>query len=486
MSSIYVDCAMGAAGDMLCAALYELLGEEQKASFLERFNALFSKYNVTLAVQKTQRCGIMGTRFCVAVNGEQEGEVHEQHDERHNEQDSACKQSCLPTAEHDEGHIHEHEHTRDPRHKHHHTSMACIEGIVCGLDVSGWASKNIIEVYRLIAAAESEAHGVDVEEVHFHEVGAMDAVADVTSFTLLLEALGRPHLMSSSINVGSGFVHCAHGVLPVPAPATAILLRGVPFYTSSIEAELCTPTGAALLRHFAQVIGAHKTITASKIGYGMGSRELKQCNCVRAYLCDESVKCNQEYVRAQGDASDMDECSDGGAADTDGNASKQESSGAKHIEEDTLPQGMTDVFGTDEVAILECEIDDMTGEEVGFAIERIMEEGALDAHTAPVFMKKGRPGVSLTCICSPCDMQKTAALIFRLTTTLGLRARTARRYRLDRVINEKDSVYGKVRVKTVTGGIITRTKVEADDAARIAREKGVSLREAKEVIEKGV
>lgn len=407
--SIYLDCSMGAAGDMLGAALYELLDETQKASFIKRFNGLFGAHKITLSAQKTLRCGIKGTHFCVDAVGEKE----------------ACG--------------HHDEHCQDKNH--HHTTMASIEKIVNGLDASKTVKEHIIEVYRLIAEAESEAHGVRVEEVHFHEVGAMDAIADISAFTMLLEVFNYPRVTSSAVNAGSGFVHCAHGTLPVPAPAAASLLKGIPFYKSAVEAELTTPTGAALLRHFASAFGTHDNIVAQKIGYGMGTRELEICNCVRAFLCKDF-----KALPANDDA----------AADND--------------------------MLIDDAAILECEIDDMTGEEISFAIERLLEEGALDAHTAPVYMKKMRPGVALICISRPCDKEKMASFIFRLTTTLGIRVRTSCRYVLRRNISVKDDEGKEVRIKTASGYGVNREKAEADDIARIAREKGISFREASALI----
>lgn len=392
---IYFDCGMGAAGDMLCAALYEVLDEKQKHSFLDSFAALGIP-NVTLTHQQSVRCGIKGTRFVIMIDGEAE-ETQGEH--LH--------------------HGHEQEHENSSRlHRHHHTTMKDIEGIVSHLNASERVKQNTIEVYRLIAAAESEAHGVNVEEVHFHEVGAMDAVADVAAFSLLVEMLGYPRIAASAINCGSGFVRCAHGTLPVPAPATALLLKGIPFYTSSIKTELCTPTGAALLRRFASSFDTHENITACKVGYGMGTRELEALNCVRAFLCEEG--------------------------------------------------------GTDEVCTLECEIDDMTGEEIAFACKRLMEEGALDVHTVPVFMKKGRPGISLKCLCAPSAADKTAVNIFALTTTLGIRKSILSRYVMQRSVCTAEN---GIRIKRAAGYGITRSKCEADDVEQIARKTGKSYRQ---------
>lgn len=253
MKTLYLDCGMGAAGDMLAAALLELLPQEGRAAFVEELNGL-GLPGVEFAAQPSVKCGITGTHMAVRINGQAEGEG---------------------------GHHHHHEHS----HEHHHSGMHDIEHIVGGhLDVPEGVKADILSVYGLIAQAESHAHGVPVTEIHFHEVGTMDAIADVTAVCLLMDRLAPEQVVVSPVHVGCGQVRCAHGILPVPAPATAHILTGAPIYGGKIRGELCTPTGAALLKHFASRFGDMPVMTLQAVGYGMGTEDFEAANCVRAML----------------------------------------------------------------------------------------------------------------------------------------------------------------------------------------------------------
>ena len=247
MRTLYLDCGMGAAGDMLTAALLELL--PQPEAFVERLNGLGIP-GVTYHREKAEKCGITGTHITVTVDGHTEGE---------------------------------HDHDHDHEHHHHHSGMEEISHLIGHLPVSDRVRADIRAVYDAIAQAESRVHGVPVTDIHFHEVGAMDAVADVTAVCLLMEELAADQVIASPVHVGSGTVHCAHGVLPVPAPATALLLQGAPVYGGTIQGELCTPTGAALLRHFVTRFGEMPVMTTEAIGYGMGTKEFDAANCLRAF-----------------------------------------------------------------------------------------------------------------------------------------------------------------------------------------------------------
>ena len=227
-------------------------------------------------------------------------------------------------------------------------------------------------------------------------------------------------MVASPVHVGSGQVRCAHGILPVPAPATAHILKQVPIYGGSIRGELCTPTGAALLKHFVENFGDMPVMAVSGIGYGMGKKDFERANCVRVLL---------------------------------GETTKQ----------------------TDEILELNCNIDDMTGEAMGFALEQLMEHGALDAFTVPIGMKKSRPGVMLTVLCKEPNKEEMVRLIFRHTTTLGIREKRCQRHILDRRMESVDTPYGKVHRKVSTGYGVQRTKYEYNDIARIAREQNISL-----------
>lgn len=282
---------MGAAGDMLTAALLDLLSEEERNDFVDSFNSLGIP-GVRMSAEPAVKCGVAGTHVTVKVNGMEEAEggrvTHgESGHSHHVDDDGHHGHDHDHIHEHGHGHSHDHDHGHD---HHHHRGMADIGEIINGYaDVPDAVKKDIFEVYRIIADAESKAHGVPVSEVHFHEVGAMDAVADVTAVCMLAGMIAPDRIIASPVNTGSGHVHCAHGILPVPAPATANILEGIPYYTNGIQSELCTPTGAALLRHFADEFGDMPEMTVDAEGHGMGNKDFEIPNCVRVVL-GESVQ----------------------------------------------------------------------------------------------------------------------------------------------------------------------------------------------------
>lgn len=264
MKTAYIDCNMGAAGDMLTAALLELLPENERDEFVEEFNKLDIP-GVEMSISPSVKCGITGTHVTIKVNGQEEDE--HMHDHHH---------------DHEHSHTHEHQHGG---HTHSHHGTADIAHIVNDhLELSDKVREDILAVYDIIAAAESKVHGMPVTEVHFHEVGTMDALADVTAVCMLMNRIAPDQVIASPINTGSGTVRCAHGILPVPAPATANILIGMPSYSNGIMSELCTPTGAALIKHFATGFGSMPVMTTEAIGYGMGNKDFETANCVRIML----------------------------------------------------------------------------------------------------------------------------------------------------------------------------------------------------------
>ena len=415
MRTLYLDCGMGAAGDMLAAALYELI--DDKEGFLRAINSAGIQ-GVSVSVEPSVKCGIVGTHFKVTVNGAEEecNEHHHEHDHEHHH-------------EHNHDHDHEHHHEHDHGHTHVHRSMSEIEGMIASLSLPESVKSDVIGVYGLIAEAESNAHGKPVSDIHFHEVGTMDAIADIASVCLLMNMLKVDRVLASPVHVGSGHVHCAHGILPVPAPATAYILKGVPIYGGHIDGELCTPTGAALLKRFVSSFGEMPAMMVGRIGYGMGKKDFEAANCVRAML------------------------------------------------------GETD-DGHDSIVELSCNLDDMTPERIGFAMDQFFTEGALDAFMVPIGMKKSRPGVMLCVICREDDREKMVRLMFRHTTTLGVRENRSSRYTLQRSVETIGTPCGEVRVKCSSGYGVERRKYEYEDLARIAREKGVSIEEAARMVEK--
>jgi len=434
MKALYLECKMGAAGDMLMAALLELHGDRD--GFLGRLNRAGIP-KVAISAAASFKAGIKGTRVEVAVEGMKEG-AGRRHGHSH-DAGHGHKHGHDHDHEHEHKHVHEHDHDHEHEHKHGHghihphndggSSYYHIEELIGGLDVPMSVKKSSIEVYRLLADAESAAHGKPVRQIHFHEVGEMDAVADIVGVCMLMDELSPSIVYASPINVGSGFVNCAHGTLPVPAPATAHLLRGAPTYSSGPESELCTPTGAALLRHFVKSHGSMPQMSVEKMGYGMGKKDFEEMNCIRAFY---------------------------------GELGRAESEGP--IERDVIE--------------LSCNLDDMTPEAIAFAQQLLHDQGALDVYAAPVVMKKGRMGVCFTCLCRASDKEKMAALIFKHTSTLGIKEYQCRRYTLDRKSVLVETEFGGVNVKTSSGYGATKSKPEFEDIARIARDKGISLEEA--------
>ncbi len=383
MKELYFDCSMGAAGDMLSAAVLELCDDREAA--LAALNALGIP-GVRFEAADSVKCGVKGTHLTVTVHGREEDET-----------------------------LHDHPH-------HHHASPTDIRSVVEGLSLPESVRRDILAVYESIARAESAVHGVPVEEVHFHEVGAMDAVADVTAFCFLLRRLGPARITASPVHVGSGQVRCAHGLLPVPAPAAALLLRDVPIYGGEIRGELCTPTGAALLKYYVNSFGPMPLLRTEKIGYGMGKKDFPAANCVRAFWGES------------------------GAAG-------------------------------EEMTELRCDLDDMTAEGIAFACERLRDAGAPEVFTSPIGMKKGRPGTMITVLCRPEQAPAMTALLLRHTSTLGVRAFPCRRTVLSRRVETGETALGPVRKKISEGGGLRREKWEYEDLARLARERDCSLEE---------
>ena len=395
MRTLYIDCGMGVAGDMLTGALLDLLDEQGQAEFLKEINAALAGKAVVTAAPDT-KCGVQGLHVHVTVNGEEEGHEHHHHDGGHH---------------------------------HHHNGIQEIRALIDAMPLSEDVRDNARYVFDSIAFAEAEVHGQDMEHIHFHEVGTVDAVADVVGVCLLMEKLRPESVIASPINVGGGTVKCAHGILPVPAPATEILLRSIPWYEGEIKSELCTPTGAALVRNFAVRYESVPVLRVEKCGYGMGTKEFERLNAVRVLL---------------GEGPDA-------------------------------PEDVTE---------LSCNLDDMSGEEIGFAMERLFEAGALDVWTTPIGMKKSRPGVMLSVLGKAGQSDALLACIFKHTTTLGVRQHRLSRHSLARSFRKAETPWGEVAVKRAEGWNAAREKPEYEDLARIAREQNLSLRDVKEKIKK--
>ena len=380
MKTLYIDCGMGAAGDMLSAALLELLPDPD--GFIKKLNAAGIP-GVEISYEKRQKCGLSGTGLTVHFEGAEEHEdMHGHHEDGHNDHVHEHHEHEHSHGEHDHHHDHEH------GHHHSHSGIKDIEHVVRDhMNVPDNVKDDILKVFGLIAEAESHVHNVPMTDIHFHEVGTMDAVADITAVCMLINEIAPDEIIASPVHVGSGHVKCAHGILPVPAPATAYILQGIPSYGGKIDGELCTPTGAALLKYFVTKFGDMPVMTTTSIGYGMGKKDFPVANCVRVML---------------GDSKDS----------------------------------------PDQVIELSCNVDDMNAEEIAYAMTKLFDGGALDVYTVPIGMKKGRPGTLIRVLCKPADKDDIVKIIFKHTSTIGIRQVVMDRYVLDRKTENMETPYG--------------------------------------------
>ncbi len=434
MRILYIDCGMGAAGDMLMGALVSLLpSETEQKEFIEKLNQAGIP-DVTVYLEDDVKCGITGKHVKVLVHGHEEESL-----DRHEHEEESCDrhehEHSHETDKHNcEGHGHSHGYGHDHGHDHsqghhRHASMADIEHMISWLSVSNTVKLDVRAIYRMIAEAESKVHRKDVSEVHFHEVGMADALCDITGCAMLLEKLQPDKIVVSPVNVGFGKVRCAHGILPVPAPAAAYLLQGVPCYAGGIEGELCTPTGAAILKYYADCFAEMPPMVMNTVGYGTGQKDFAAANVVRALL---------------GETGSSDE----------------------------------------EVIELACNLDDMTAEELGYAEELLLEQGALEVYTTAVGMKKSRPGILLSVMCKEESRDRMIRLIFRHTSTIGIREKRCGRVILKREEYTLHSSIGDIRMKESSGYGVVKRKPEYEDLKRIAEKNGMSIGEVKLIIEK--
>lgn len=476
MKTMYIDCSMGAAGDMLSAALLELIPDKKK--FMDKINNLGIP-NVSVSVKRESKCGIMGNQVIVKINGIEENEhshsykhnelshinLHEHKDEHTynhfqehisadtnvhfhecidennnahsnkyikkdtNIHSNECDNINNNTHKHN-NHEHDHHHENNHSHEHIHNSMQNIKDIISNFDIKEKIKDDILSVYSLIAEAESYAHGKSVEQIHFHEVGEMDAIADITMACMLIDEINPDRIIVSPINVGSGSVKCAHGILPVPAPATAYILKDVPIYNDNeIQSELCTPTGAAILKHFATDFSNMNVMKTLAISYGMGKKDFKKANILRIMLGETSK--NNDIINE-----------------------------------------------------LSCNVDDMTAEEISFAMEMLFKAGAKDVYTVPITMKKSRMATLICVICKEENKEDIINTIFKYTSTIGIRENVMNRYVLSRDIKTIKTPYGDIRCKKSYGYDITKTKYEYDDLQKIAKKQNISIEEVKKLIKK--
>ncbi len=416
MRFAYLDCFSGISGDMFLGALVDagvppdLLRETVRGLNL----------GAELEITRVDRNGITATKVDVIVNGEK--------DKPREEISVGRAHSHEHTHAGDTTHSHEHAHEHDHSHEHG-RSLKQIREIISASSISAKAKQTALAIFQSLGEAEAKVHNKPIDDIHFHEVGSVDAIVDITCAAVGAEALAVDEWICSSLNVGGGTVQCAHGTLPVPAPATLELLKGVPIYSSDIKKELVTPTGAAIVKTLISRFATFPTVTTDRIGYGAGFRNFaNSANVVRLSI---------------GESSDA-------------------------------------VFPAprETITIMEANLDDLSPQVFGYVIDKLLEAGALDAFGVPVQMKKSRPGAVLTVLSKPEDAQKLAKIIFAETTTIGLRMREETRYALARRHQVVETQWGTVRMKIANlNGTIANYAPEYEDCRTIAEQHNVPLKQ---------
>jgi uncharacterized protein (TIGR00299 family) protein len=442
MRIAYLECFSGISGDMFLGALMDAGVSPQ----VLRDTVAALDLGARLEISKVTRSGISAAKVDVWVNGEKDL-PREEYWERQTAQTSVAAghehshsaHGHTHEHSHDHPHSHNHEHEQDGRTRPHEHSgnhqrrrtLTDIQKIISTAALSHRAKKTALAIFDALAHAEAKIHNTSIDQVHFHEVGAVDAMVDIVCAAVGAEALGVDEIICSPLNVGGGTVQCAHGTLPVPAPATLELLTGAPVYSTGIQAELVTPTGAAIVKTLASRFARFPEMMIEKSGYGAGSRDFPaHPNVVRLTIGEASSNALAAHT-----ASEI-------------------------------------------ITVLEANLDDITPQVFGYVIGRLLEEGALDTFGMPVQMKKNRPGMLLTVLCKPEDANRFTELIFRETTTLGVRCREERRQTLARRWENVSTQWGEIRIKIASmNGTVTNYAPEYEDCRRVAAEHRVPLKQ---------
>ena len=423
MKTLYLDIFSGISGDMFIGALIDLGVDARQ---LERELKKLKLGGYHLHVARKQTSGIAGVKFDVHLTG-----AHEHHHGHHPD------------------HSHDHHHGHDRHHHDENRTFAEIKKLVAKSKLSAWVKKKSVAVFQRIAEAEGKIHGLPPEKVHFHEVGAVDSIVDIAGACIALEMLGKPRVLAAPVIEGTGWVDCAHGRFPVPAPATLAILgaRGIGVTQCDEPHELVTPTGAAVLAEFVENFGPMQSLVAEKTGFGLGTRDNQtRPNVLRAAL---------------------------GGSRVEGRGSR-----AKSEERD---------WETDRVAVLETNLDDINPEILGYFIETALAAGARDVFYTPVQMKKNRPGVLLTVLCAAADADKFSELILRETTAFGVRRTVAERRKLRREFTKIKTPFGDVTVKIGRlDGKLVQAAPEFESCKKLASRAKVPLKRIYEAALKAV
>ena len=426
MRTLYLDCFAGASGDMFIGALLDC-GLE--FDFLKTELAKLGVEGYELSLTRVDRSGINSAKFDVHLTGEAQQHDHHNHSHSHHHDHS-----------HDHHHHDHHEENpqsaiRNPQSRDGHRSLSAIKQIISSSALSAEVKERALMIFQRIGEAESKIHGIAIESVHFHEVGAVDSIVDIVGACIGLEALRIEQVISAPLHVGFGTFKCAHGIYPVPGPATTELLRGVPIYSKDIEGELVTPTGAAIISSFAASYGNLPAMKIESVGYGAGTRSYPNFpNVLRAVI--------------------------------------GEMAGSAGV------SPATDLTPTT-VTVIEANIDDLSPQVFGHLMEKALADGALDVFYTPVQMKKNRPGVLVTLLCRPEDRQRMSDLLFSETTTLGIRYRHEQREILQREFVTVETEYGSIKMKIARadGGRLVNYAPEFEDCRLAAGLHQIPIRE---------
>ena len=439
MRIAYLDCFSGISGDMFLGALVDA---GVPAKLLEETVAALD-LGARLQISRVLRGGIAATKVDVYAHGEKDL-PREVYWEQQRSAEVAHSHEHADSLGHAHWHVHPpdvhashtHEHDHDNEHAHG-RGLTEIRSIIERAAISATAKATAIRIFEALGMAEAEIHNTTIEQVHFHEVGAVDAMVDIVCAAVGAESVGVDGWVCSPLNVGGGTVKCAHGTLPVPAPATVKLLGGAPVYSSGPQVELVTPTGAAIVKTLAARFGAFPAMKIERAGYGAGSREFANHPNLLRLTMGEAVSAE---IAAHG-------------------------------------QGATGGISTDRIAVLEANLDDLNPQVLGYAIERLLAEGALDAFSVPVQMKKNRPGTLITVLAKPEDADRMTKIMFAETTTLGVRRRDEARQVLARRWETVETSWGPVRIKIANmNGTVSNYAPEFEDCRRIAAEHHVPLK----------
>jgi hypothetical protein len=439
----YLDCQTGIAGDMCLGAL--VAAGVPLEYLIEKLKGLGIEQEFRLRAENVHRNGQLATKVHVELLASAEGD-REQH--------------------------HHHDREHDHKHDHHASSHAAtrhlpeIEQLIAAAGLPPRVSEWSLAVFRKLAEAEGAVHGIAPEHVHFHEVGATDALVDIVGTCLGLDWLEIDQLYCSPLPTGGGTIRAAHGRLPVPAPAVLKLweLRQVPIYSNGIERELVTPTGAALAVTLATRFGSPPTMTIQKVGLGAGSLELPIPNILRLWIGESSEELKVGRLNVESLEDNL-----------------QPANLQPGIQPNLQPSNLQPST-LETISVLETQIDDLSPQAIGYVFEALFDVGAVDVFTQAVGMKKSRPGILLTVICHPQDMEACEAVLFRETTTLGVRRLTQQRAILPREIQRVQTEYGEIRVKVAWSNnspqrTITNVQPEYEDCAKLARLNHCSWRE---------